>query len=86
MEGIDTLVAFLRDIGCPTRLSELGIDNGLFSQYADDAVLVLHDEDGNLLGRPAMSKADIVDVLKSALRTVMKNGKLRCTGGQKHSH
>lgn len=67
MEGIDALEAFLREIGCPTRLSELGIGDALFSQYAEDAMLVLHDEDGNLLGRPPMSKADIVEVLKSAL-------------------
>ena len=66
-EGIDAFEAFLRDIGCPTRLSELGIGDELFSQYAEDAALVLHDEDGNLLGRPPMSKADIVKVLRSAL-------------------
>jgi len=66
-EGIDALEAFLRDIGCPTRLSELGIGDELFSQYAEDAVLVLHDEEGNLLGRPPMSKEDIVEVLRSAL-------------------
>jgi len=37
------------------------------SQYAEDAVLVVHDENGNLPGRPPMSKADIVEVLRSAL-------------------
>ena len=46
---------------------EIDIDDALFSQYADDAVLVLHDEDGNLLGRPPLSKEDIVEVLRSAL-------------------
>ena len=67
MEGIDKFEDFLRSIGCPTRLSELGIGNELFSQYAEDAVLVVHDENGNLPGRPPMSKADIVEVLRSAL-------------------
>jgi len=67
MEGIDKFEAFLRAIGCPTRLSELGIGEELFSQYAEDAVLVLHNEDGNLLGRPPMRKEDIVEVLRSAL-------------------
>lgn len=67
MEGIDTFEAFLKSIGCPTRLSELGIDDELFSQYAEDAVLVVRDEEGNLPGRPALSKDDIVTVLKSAL-------------------
>lgn len=67
MEGIEAFEAFLQSIGCPTRLSELGIGDGLFSQYAEDAVLVVRDADGNLPGRPPLSKADIVTVLKSAL-------------------
>ncbi len=67
MAGIDKFEDFLRSIGCPTRLSEFGIDDALFSQYAEDAVLVVHDENGHLPGRPPLSKADIVTVLKSAL-------------------
>ncbi len=51
----------------PTRLSELGIGDKLFAQYAEDSALVLRDEDGNLLGRPPMSKQDIIGVLRSAL-------------------
>ncbi|WP_461209331.1 iron-containing alcohol dehydrogenase [Desulfocurvus sp. DL9XJH121] len=66
-EGIDAFEVFLRSIGCPTRLPELGIGDELFAQYADDARLVLHDADGNLLGRPAMSREDIIEVLRSAL-------------------
>ena len=58
---------FHNPTGCPTRLSELGIGEELFSQYAEDAVLVVRDENGNLPGRPPMSKADIVEVLKAAL-------------------
>lgn len=67
MEGIDAYVAFLKGIGCPTTLSEVGIGDELFEQYAIDAALVVHDADGNLLGRPAMSKKDIVEVLRTAL-------------------
>lgn len=67
LEGIDAYVAFLREIGCPTTLSEVGIGEELFEQYAKDAALVVHDADGNLLGRPAMSKNDIIEVLRSAL-------------------
>ncbi len=66
-EGIDAFVNFLRSIGCPTRLSELGIGDELFSQYAEDAVLVARDENGNLPARPPMSKEDIIKVLRSAL-------------------
>ena len=67
MEGIDAFEAFLTSIGCPTRLSEVGIGEELFSQYAADAVLDVRDKNGNLPGRPALSKDDIVTVLKSAL-------------------
>lgn len=66
-EGIDAYEAFLREIGCPTRLAEVGINDELFAQYAKDAVLVVHDDQGRLLGRPAMTQADIVGVLRSAL-------------------
>jgi len=66
-EGIDAYVAFLKEIGCPTTLGEVSIGDELFEQYAKDAALVVRDADGNLLGRPAMSQEDIVEVLKSAL-------------------
>ena len=66
-EGIDAYVAFLKEIGCPTTLGEVGIGGELFEQYAKDATLVVRDADGNLLGRPALSRDDIVTVLKSAL-------------------
>ncbi|SDP07791.1 iron-containing alcohol dehydrogenase [Desulforhopalus singaporensis] len=67
LAGIDAYEAFLKSIGCPTRLSALGIGDELFTRYAEDSALVLRDEDGNLLGRPTMSKQDIVEVLRSAL-------------------
>ncbi len=67
MEGIDAYARFLREIGCPARLSDLGIGDALFEQYAKDAALVVHDDKGNLLGRPPMSKEDIVSVLRAAL-------------------
>jgi alcohol dehydrogenase YqhD (iron-dependent ADH family) len=67
MEGIEKFVEFLRSIGCPTRLSDIGIGEGLFEQYAKDAALVVHDDQGRLLGRPPMSQKDIVEMLRSAL-------------------
>lgn len=65
-EGIDKFEAFLRSIGCPTHLSEVGIGSELFARYAEDAMLVLNDGKGNLIGRPLMSKDDIVSVLHAA--------------------
>lgn len=67
LKGIDAYVQFLRSIGCPTSLTELGIGDELFEQYADDARLVARDQDGNLMGRPALSKDDIIEILRSAL-------------------
>jgi alcohol dehydrogenase YqhD (iron-dependent ADH family) len=66
-EGIDRFEAFLRSIGCPTRLYEAGIGDALLDRYAEDTVLVAHDDRGRLPGRPAMTQADIVEVLRSAL-------------------
>jgi len=67
LEGIDAYVDFLRKTGCPTSLSDLGIGDELLEQYAEDAALVVHDDQGRLLGRPPMSTGDIIEVLKSAL-------------------
>lgn len=67
MEGINAYEIFLNEIGCPTKLAEVGINDELFEQYAKDAALVVRDENGKLLGRPPMTTEDIVEVLKSAL-------------------
>jgi alcohol dehydrogenase YqhD (iron-dependent ADH family) len=67
LEGIDRFEAFLRSIGCPIRLSECGIGDDLLDRYASDTVLVTRDAFGRLPGRPPMSKADIVEVLRAAL-------------------
>jgi alcohol dehydrogenase YqhD (iron-dependent ADH family) len=66
-EGIDRFEAFLRSIGCPTRLSELHIGDALLARYAKDTVRISHDEEGRLPGRPPLSEAQIVEVLRSAL-------------------
>lgn len=67
LEGIRRFEEFLRSIGCPTRFSELGIDDKLISRYAEDTVRIIHDDRGFLPGRPPMSEADIQAVLRSAL-------------------
>ena len=67
LKGIERFEAFLKSIGCPTRLSELEIDDTLITRYAQDTLRILHDENGYLPGRPVMSKEDIVGVLRSAL-------------------
>jgi alcohol dehydrogenase YqhD (iron-dependent ADH family) len=67
LQSIDRFEDFLRSIGCPTRLSELDIDDSLITQYARDTLRIVHDEDGNLPARPAMSEADMEAVLRAAL-------------------
>ena len=67
LQGIDRFEAFLKSIDCPTRLSELDIDDSLFTRYAQDTLRIVHDENGNLPGRPPISEEDIVEVLRSAL-------------------
>ena len=65
--GIDRFEEFLRSIGCPTRLSETGIGDGMLAQYAEDTVLVAHDNQGRLPGRPPMTREEIIEILRSAL-------------------
>lgn len=66
-EGIASYVEFLRSIGCPSTLGEVGIGDELFEQYAKDAALVVHDDQGRLLARPPMTREDIVSVLRDAM-------------------
>jgi alcohol dehydrogenase len=66
-EGIDRYEAFLQSIGCPTRLSQLGIGEAMLTRYAKDALCIVHDREGRLPGRPPMREDEIVEVLRSAL-------------------
>ena len=66
-EGINRFEAFLRSIGCPLRLSQVGIGDSLLERYAHDTVLISHDAQNHLPGRPSMSEADIIELLRSAL-------------------
>ncbi|MCB2205540.1 iron-containing alcohol dehydrogenase [bacterium] len=67
LKGIDRFEEFLRSIGCPTHLSELGIDDELLDRYAEDTLRIINDGNGKLPGRPSMSKEEIVGILREAL-------------------
>ncbi|MCE5280644.1 MAG: iron-containing alcohol dehydrogenase [Deltaproteobacteria bacterium] len=67
LQGIDRFEGFLKSIGCPTRLSELNINDALITRYAQDTLRIIHDKEGNLPGRPPMTGEDIVGVLRAAL-------------------
>jgi len=66
-KGINRFEAFLHSIGCPTRLSQVGIGDALLDRYAEETLLVAHNGEGELPGRPPMSKANIIELLHSAL-------------------
>lgn len=67
LAGIDRFEAFLKSIGCPTRFSELGIDDQLMETYAKETLRIVHDDGGRLPALPPMTEADIVAVLRAAL-------------------
>ncbi|GEA16254.1 NADH-dependent alcohol dehydrogenase [Moorella sp. E308F] len=70
MEGIDRFEEFLRSIGCPTRLSELGIGEiteDMLRHWADKTLEVFGYEAGRLPGKPPLSKEDIVEILRMAM-------------------
>ncbi|TCD48938.1 iron-containing alcohol dehydrogenase [Chlorobium sp. N1] len=66
LEGIDRFEAFLGSIGCPTSLTAAGVGGELIERYAEDTLLISANAQGLLAGRPAMTKKDIVEVLRSA--------------------
>ena len=67
LAGIDRFEAFLKQIGCPTRFSELGIGDQLIETYARETLRIVHDDNGSLPARPPMSEGDIIAVLRAAL-------------------
>lgn len=67
LAGIDRFEEFLQSINCPTRFSELGINDELLETYAKETLRIMNDGNGHLPALPAMSEADIVSVLRAAL-------------------
>lgn len=66
LKGVAKYEEFLKKIGCPTRFKDLDIDDSRFEDYADITLKVTHDENGKLPARPALSKADILEILNLA--------------------
>lgn len=58
---------FLKSIDSPARFPELGIRDRLIETYASETLRIIHDESDRLPGRPPMTEADIVQVLRSAV-------------------
>ncbi len=64
--GIDRFEAFLQSIGCPTRFSEVGIDDQLIETYAKETLRIINDGNGRLPAGLPMTQDDIVSVLYAA--------------------
>ena len=66
LAGIDQFEAFLKELGCPTRFSDLGISAELFETYARETLRVVTGGQGKLPGRPFLAEEDIVAILQAA--------------------
>jgi len=66
-DGINRLEDFFRDIGVPTRLSEIGVSRDSFDLIAGEAIRVTGDESGRLPCTPPVDHQGIVEVLEAAL-------------------
>ncbi len=66
-KGVDLFEEFLKSIGCPTRFSELDIDDKLIKTYAQETLRIIHNENGMLPARTPMSETNIIGVLRAAL-------------------
>jgi len=63
IRGIDALENFFKEVGCPTRLREVGIDPSRFERFAQDAVRIGGDGE-KVYGIPPLRVADIVEILR----------------------
>ena len=66
-EGIDKFHAFLKRIGLPTTLGEVGIKTENLQAILEGAAKVSFGDDGNLNCDPIMSREDVMNVLTLAL-------------------
>ncbi len=63
-QGIDRLREFFASLGCPTRLSDAGIPASDIERIARDAIRVNGHGQGRIAGRPPLSEADVVAILR----------------------
>lgn len=66
-EAITRFEAFLKDIGVPTRLSEVDIAADDLDTLTEDVVRISFGKDGMLNSRPPISRDDIKDIFQQAL-------------------
>ncbi|MCQ2423961.1 MAG: iron-containing alcohol dehydrogenase [Clostridia bacterium] len=66
LAALDKLTAFIREVGLPTKLSEVGIPESDFEAIADDIVRLGCNAEGNLPSIPPIGRDGILDILRLA--------------------
>lgn len=66
LAALDKLVEFIKSVGLPTKLSEVGIPESEFDAIADDIVRLGCDANGNLPSIPPIGRDGIMEILKLA--------------------
>lgn len=67
IDAITRFEAFLKDIGVPTRLSDVNISADEIDAITDDVVKISFGEDGKLNSRPPVDREDVKKVYELAL-------------------
>jgi alcohol dehydrogenase len=67
LEGIQRFETFLKDVGVPVRLGEIGVDKDALEMLTDEVVKISFGADGNLRSRPPATREDVMEVYRLAL-------------------
>lgn len=67
LEGIKRFEEFLKSIGVPTRLKDVGINEADVPKLADEVEKISFGQDGYLRSRPPASKDDVINVYMLAI-------------------
>lgn len=66
-EFVDRFHAYMKSVGIPTTLTEVGVPEKDFDAIADDIVRLGCDKNGNLPSIPAIGRDGIMEILKMSL-------------------
>lgn len=67
LEGIKRFEEFLKSIGVPTSLKDVGVNEADIPKLADEVEKISFGKDGYLRSRPPASKDDVINVYKLAI-------------------
>lgn len=67
LEGIKRFEEFLKSIGVPTSLKDVGVNEADIPKLADEVEKISFGQDGYLRSRPPASKDDVINVYKLAI-------------------